>query len=588
VATTPTNHPDRAGRLSNLGNALRSRFVRVGDLTDLNAAIDGWAEATRSPVAAAATRLTAARQWADTVARRHMPAAAVDAYTEAITLLPLLAWRGISHHDTHHLLSQHAASLARDAAACAISAGRLDLAVELLEAGRGVYWAQLLGTRTDLTALIQVAPDLAEELHTCRMLLEQPTWAEPTSEAGSTPTTDTRHHAAHRFEQLVTQVRALPPTDLLPHPEQFLTPPALPTLLPDPGHTVVIINISQWRCDALLLTDHGVTLLALPDLTEEQVIDEASRYLNALHRFEATRKPTPADRLYLEMAMTATLEWLWDRITSPILTTLGHTRTPTNLWPRLWWCPTGALTVLPIHAAGYHHTGDSVIDRVVSSYTPTVSTLTRPRSTSKSAPPAKVLIVTIPDTPGQNQLPGTTTEQDLLATWFPDPARTVLAGTDATRRNILDHLDRHRWLHASCHGTQNLANPATGGLLPHDWDTAGLVTVTDLTNPDHTGGDFAFLSACKTATGGVTTLDEAISVATAMQHAGWRHVIGTLWSVWDDSAATITTGLYPQLLHNGNLDTRTAANALHHTTRTLRDTNPNRPSTWAPFIHTGP
>jgi CHAT domain-containing protein len=50
---------------------------------------------------------------------------------------------------------------------------------------------------------------------------------------------------------------------------------------------------------------------------------------------------------------------------------------------------------------------------------------------------------------------------------------------------------------------------------------------------DEHQGEFVFLSACKTAIGGVHILDEAITLAAALQHAGWRHVIATLWSVLD-------------------------------------------------------
>ena len=39
VAATPADHPDRAGYLSNLGIALRTRFERTGDLADLDEAI---------------------------------------------------------------------------------------------------------------------------------------------------------------------------------------------------------------------------------------------------------------------------------------------------------------------------------------------------------------------------------------------------------------------------------------------------------------------------------------------------------------------------------------------------------------------
>jgi CHAT domain len=75
-----------------------------------------------------------------------------------------------------------------------------------------------------------------------------------------------------------------------------------------------------------------------------------------------------------------------------------------------------------------------------------------------------------------------------------------------------------------------------GVLLPYDWDTAGHVGVTDMTAGFH-AGEFAFLSACQTATGGLANSDEAINLAAALQYAGWRHVIGTLWSIWDTSAA---------------------------------------------------
>jgi CHAT domain-containing protein/tetratricopeptide (TPR) repeat protein len=585
VAATPVDHPDRAMHLTHLGFALQTRFERAGAAADLDEAVRGWEQASRSTVAPVTRRLTAAGLWAQAVVRWRGPAAAAEVYAEAVDLLPLLAWRGISHRDQQRLLETHAASLGRDGAACAIAAGRPDLAVELLEAGRGVYWSQLLGTRSDLTVLQRVAPELAEQLRNCRTVLEQPTQGGHATGLDPAQVVEARMRAAHRFDDLVKQVRALRPTDAFPHPDRFLKPPPLSTLLPGAGDDpIAIINISRWRCDALLLTHHGVTPIAL-NLTQEQVVDEATRYLIALHKYN---RHTGADRVNLEMAITSTLEWLWDHITAPILNQLGHTETPTGQWPRLWWCPTGALTGLPVHAAGYHHTPDTVLDLVVSSYAPTVRALTSARAREASAQPAKILVITLPDTPGQSPLPGATVERDLLTSRFTSRARTVLSGADANRDNIMTDIAGHRWLHASCHGTQDLTDPSTGGLLPYDWKTAGLITVADLISPDHAGGEFAFLSACKTATGGITSLDEAINLTAAMQHAGWRHVIGTLWSVWQDAATIIAQGLYPQLLHDDRVDTRAIAHALHHTIRALRDTNRERPSTWASFIHAGP
>uniref|UniRef100_UPI001EF711A1 tetratricopeptide repeat protein n=1 Tax=Frankia sp. Cj3 TaxID=2880976 RepID=UPI001EF711A1 len=51
VEATPTDHPDRAGRLSNLGNALGSRFERTGERADLDEAIAaGRAAVEATPV----------------------------------------------------------------------------------------------------------------------------------------------------------------------------------------------------------------------------------------------------------------------------------------------------------------------------------------------------------------------------------------------------------------------------------------------------------------------------------------------------------------------------------------------------------
>ena len=78
----------------------------------------------------------------------------------------------------------------------------------------------------------------------------------------------------------------------------------------------------------------------------------------------------------LEATLSQVLEWLWDTVAEPVLAALGFDDAPEEgqPWPRLWWCPTGLLTLFPLHAAGYHGTADgharSVLDRVVSSYTP--------------------------------------------------------------------------------------------------------------------------------------------------------------------------------------------------------------------------
>ncbi|MGX6607689.1 CHAT domain-containing protein [Micromonosporaceae bacterium Da 78-11] len=560
-------HPDRAGRLLNLSLLLLERHLHDGS-GDLVEALAGLSTVAGSTAAPAHVRLRAAHLRAVTIGETEEQAAALPAYEIAIALLPLLAWRGIGQRDQQHLLREHA-SLGRDAAASAIAAGRPDRALELLEQGRGVYWAQLLDTRTDLSALQAAAPELAAELGGCRRLLES---------AGAP---GGRHQAARRFDELVEQARALPPGAELPHPAEFLRPPSAARLLPPAGGgPVVLVNLGRGRCDALILTAAGVETVPLPGVTAGEVVRVAGRHLDALERRD--------DPAALDAAITGTLDWLWWHLAEPVLRHLGHTAAlgPDADRPRLWWCPTGLLTALPLHAASAADGSGGVLDRVVSSYTPTARALVHARTRPTSRQPARLLVASLPRTPGQDPLPAAEAERRLVTGLL--PGHTVLDGERAGRAALLDELTRHRWFHASCHGTQNLADPSAGGLLPYDWATAGLVSVVDLADARHHDGELAFLSACRTATGGMDNPDEVISIAAAMQHAGWRHVIGTMWSIPDDTAAAVTRGFYTRVVRDGEPRTEDAAAALHRTLRRLRDRHPDRPSAWAPFLHIGP
>ena len=98
----------------------------------------------------------------------------------------------------------------------------------------------------------------------------------------------------------------------------------------------------------------------------------------------------------------------------------------------------------------------------------------------------------------------------------------------------------------------------------------------------------AFLAACKTATGGVTLPNEAISLAAALHYAGYRHVVATLWSANDYAAAEVTRMVYDELAASGRLSSARSAQALHAAVRHLRDTGRNWPGWWIPFVHIGP
>ncbi|KAF8441750.1 CHAT domain-containing protein, partial [Boletus edulis BED1] len=87
----------------------------------------------------------------------------------------------------------------------------------------------------------------------------------------------------------------------------------------------------------------------------------------------------------------------------------------------------------------------------------------------------------------------------------------------------------------------------------------------DLKNPE-----FTYLSACHTTVGDEESPDEEIHLASAMQFAGFRSVIGTMWAVDDSATTKITSTFYRHVVdESGRLDHTRAALALNETMKTV-------------------
>ncbi len=293
----------------------------------------------------------------------------------------------------------------------------------------------------------------------------------------------------------------------------------------------------------------------------------------------------------------AVLAWLWDAVAGPVLDRLGVRALSGEPLPRLWWCVSGLLSFLPLHAAGYHDTrSDSVpqtvIDRVVSSYTPTIRALAHAR---RARPPDhdsrgmvgrgyQVVVVAMPNTPHDRDLPAANAELELLQKRLPGRVMT-LDGSRATHDAVLAALPTTRWAHFACHGSNNPINPSASCLLLSDYEQRPL-TVVDVARLRLDDADLAFLSACSTARPSALLADEAIHLASAFQLAGYRHVIGTLWSIGDQNAVDLADKFCEKLSSAGTAES--AATELHTATRRLRDLWPQTPSIWASHVHCGP
>jgi tetratricopeptide (TPR) repeat protein len=618
VKQLPEGHTARATVLSSLGAALDARAVRTGSKTDANQAVemgrraiaaqgqpfasvaaglaqslwgrgkDGdrteaialWTAVADDDSAPARVRLIAARAAAEGIAARQGPAAALPKYRAAVDLLPLLAWRGAVFHDQKLLLQKEAPALACAAAACAIDTGRLEEAVLLLEHGRTAQWTAIAGELDEIAALEQSAPDLARRLRICRAVLDQ----EPGVLGDRAADATARRAAAAQFDATVRQVRAQPPTEALPDPKTFLARPVFDDLRPPRGlGPIVILNVARWRTDAIVVSDEGVRLLdAHVPLPLDQARKLAADHLAALEAYERGAG-SMEDRIALEVKTSVLLANLWVLVASPVLSALELTdSTRRNVFaapgaeaPRIWWYTTGPLSVLPLHAAGVHGTesGDTVLDKVVSSYAYSLKSLRRSAMTPL-ARSREALVVAVPRPPGLKPLQGIERELASLDQSFSD--WVSLVDEEATKAAILQNLGRFRYLHAACRAVHG----PSGGLWPYDWQDASSLGVPDLVAER---GELAFLSACTTTAATLEGLDEVVTLAAALHFGGWRHAIATQWISGDAAAAGVAEDFYAHSL--ALID---PARALRDAVLQQRDLAPMMPSVWAAYMHIGP
>jgi hypothetical protein len=81
----------------------------------------------------------------------------------------------------------------------------------------------------------------------------------------------------------------------------------------------------------------------------------------------------------------------------------------------------------------------------------------------------------------------------------------------------------------------------------------------------------AYLSACGTGRNNeAKSMDESIHLITAFQMAGFRHTIGTLWEVNDETCADMAKITY-QGIRDGGMTDESVCRGLHNACRALRD-----------------
>jgi CHAT domain-containing protein len=201
---------------------------------------------------------------------------------------------------------------------------------------------------------------------------------------------------------------------------------------------------------------------------------------------------------------------------------------------RLWWCVTGELSFLPVHAAGKYH-GDNAVcaaDYVISSYIPTLSSLAKTTQgwtpISRSQLAGILVCEASSEISSTAVLPNAVDEIILVRECFRKGEAQVLnlfsAHTSISDLCSLLEGTRAHVLHLACHGVQD-AEPLKSAILLQD----GALTIERFMQFNFTHAVLAFLSACQTAKGARNAPDQAVHIAASMLFCGFRSVIGTMW-----------------------------------------------------------
>ncbi|MFF4441027.1 CHAT domain-containing protein [Streptomyces sp. NPDC001621] len=593
VADTSLDDPDLSRSLANLAYVLNLRYESTAETDDLVAATDALRAAARTGTGPADVRLHAARDWGRLAALTGDARAAAEAFALGVELLPTATPRRLERPDAQRRLAE-AAGLASDAAAMCLACGDPERALSLLELGRGVLLNRRSGIRADLADLIDADAGLAQHFERLRDALDRldhppPPLPGAPPEPGATGwERERRRDLEAELDVVVRRIRALPGQ------ADFQRPPSFESLLAEAAHgPVVVVNVSEYRCDALLLTTEGLRHVPLDGLDA----DELERAAEVFHADVVTALDPRAAQDAVDAAnarVTAVLDLLWRDIAGPVLAELRITDPDT----RVWWVPTRALCRLPLHAAtaardaagcpaddtdvqeppaGSAALPLSLVDRTVSSYTPTVTTLHHARARG-SAPDRTVAAVMHADVrrPGLPELPAARREARAAAERLGVEPLDLAA---CERTVLIDALITCTHLHLALHAVADHDDPGTSRFLLPDLD----LTFAEIAARRGGWGRLAYLSACETTRTPPDLADESIHLTSAFLLVGFSGVIGTLWRVPDAVAETTARSFYDAL------DTvrDEPALALARTARLVRVHYGDDPAAWAAHHHVG-
>ncbi|EJC97613.1 uncharacterized protein FOMMEDRAFT_40844, partial [Fomitiporia mediterranea MF3/22] len=591
----PKGHPGRFMSLINLAVSLVTRYNQHGRTEDLEEAIGlERALAATHRFSGLLRRLDAARRWA-ILARSHNHHTAFTAYKTTISILqhaltidPTLS----AQHDFLLRNSDHRV-LTLDAASYAVEKNQLQQAVEILEQGRGLLWSQLRGLRSPLDQLVETNEELVDRFRNVSRRLEKLATSHGASMPSSTMNGSglleldsergrksfdehlkLKKQFSNEQEGIIDEIRRVPGF------ENFLDATPFEVLQQAASEgPVIMVNHSEYRSDALIiLARNDLPVVCVP--LDSAFYGDSKRLCKRL--LKSRQRRGAASPRYDEK-LRRSIKMLWHRVVCKVINKLTEVGVAKD--SRIWWCPTSILSALPFHAVGPFSDTDGttkyLLDDYISSYTPTLGALISARSNGNAGEP-KLLIIgdtkTLKSTRKEIQNIRDSTCESISE-------RTILLNRGASRRTVMESLQKATWIHFACHGHLG-SQPFDSSFKLTD---RGLMLL-DIIQANVPNAEFAFLSACHTAELSHSGAhDEALHLSAAMQFSGFRSVIGTMWELYDDDGPCVAKAVYEHMneCEDGKMRYKRAAAGLRIAALELRMKEEIPTERWVNFVHIG-
>ncbi|KAK5994026.1 Small ribosomal subunit uS17B-like protein [Cladobotryum mycophilum] len=610
VNLTPKDHPSRAGYLSNVALTLLDRYRQTGEAANLEEALQSAEQAAEltpkdDPVLAdilyvlalmLLTRGLQTRKETDVKeALTHLQSAwgcqaatplsrvkaasaclknlyffdnsdtAAQLGKDLLDFLPTINTRLLSRNDQQFIVRTFA-GVAAELCAHLLTLGLQNDALEYLEKGRAVILSQLVDRWSDVSLLMEEHSNIAWRFEKLRNEVNTPLDNPQSDEAGKRMLMR-RQEAANELDACIRQIR------LIPGQGRFLLGQTTAEMQECAGTgTIVIINVTGFRSDAILVSASTIKTMALSQLTSQDVKQWLSKDWKGKRSEKALK-----NKEYLDY-----LAWLWWVCVGPVVEEILSTHRGEDS-PRVWWIGAGLGSSMPFHAAGTHsiHSEENAYSKVLSSYVPSIKVLGHAHSRARRArgAPGPFLVATMQTTPPR--APNMRPPADLRG--VPDERQKVL-----TSRCDIAHF--------ACHGLTDHKDPSNSGLLLQRSIDGGAaveqdrLTMQKVSSLHLASARLVYLSACSTAENRAAQLqDEGIHVVSGFQVAGFPHVVGCLWPSVDRVCVEVASRFYARLLEGRGAEwcDEDVALALREAVMAARAEEPNMPLNWAQFVHYG-